>query len=115
MENTNTVDKVYLALELTKIRYDDIPNKKTVEVYNVFEYYLEKLTKIDDISELISELENLKKENIRLQELYNSIKKKLNDVVPRSKRDEIMDILYENKGDIEPRVYQLLVNNLKTW
>lgn len=111
MENTNTVDKVYLALELTKIRYNDIPNKLTDDVSNTFKYYLKELTEIDDISEL----ENLKKENIRLQELYNSIRKKLNDVVPRSKRDEIRDILSENKGDMEPRVYQLLVNNLKTW
>lgn len=113
MENTNIIDKVYLALELTKIEYNTSTSGwDSYVIYNSFEYFLKRLTKIEDLSII----DKLKDENDTLHTLYEDLKEKVkNDTIKKQKINDLLSVVESNKGDMEPRVYDLLVTNLKTW
>ena len=113
MENTNIVDKIYLALELTKILYGNSNiGWGSNNVYNSFEYFLKRLTGIEDLSVV----DKLKDENDTLHALYEDLKEKVkNDTIKEKKINDLLNIIESNRGDMEPRVYNLLVTNLKTW
>lgn len=113
MENTNIVDKIYLALELTKIVYGNSSiGWGSNNVYNSFEYFLKRLTGIEDLSIV----DKLKDENDTLHTLYEDLKEKVkNDTIKKQKINDLSSIIESNKGDMEPRVYDLLITNLKTW
>lgn len=112
MENTNIVDKIYLALELTKLKFNNTKPSDKSEIYTSFEYFLKRLTGIEDLSIV----DKLKDENNTLHTLYEDLKEKVkNDTIKKQKINDLLSIVESNKGDMEPRVYDLLVTNLKTW
>lgn len=112
MENTNIVDKIYLALELTKLKFNNTTNSDKSEIYTSFEYFLKELTGIEDLSVV----DKLKDENNTLHTLYEDLKEKVkNDTIKEKKINDLLNIIESNRGDMEPRVYNLLVTNLKTW
>lgn len=112
MENTNIVDKIYLALELTKLKFNNTTNSDKSEIYTSFEYFLKELTGIEDLSVV----DKLKDENNTLHALYEDLKEKVkNDTIKEKKINDLLNIIESNRGDMEPRVYNLLVTNLKTW
>lgn len=112
MENTNVIDKFYLALELTKLKFNNTTNSDKSEIYTSFEYFLKELTGIEDLSVV----DKLKDENNTLHALYEDLKEKVkNDTIKEKKINDLLNIIESNRGDMEPRVYNLLVTNLKTW
>lgn len=112
MENTNTIDKVYLALELTKLKFTNTTNSDKNEIYTSFEYFLKELTGIEDLSVV----DKLKDENDTLHALYEDLKEKVkNNCIKKQKINDLLDIIESNRGDMEPRVYDLIITNLKTW
>ena len=112
MENTNIVDKIYLALELTKLKFNNTTNSDKSEIYTSFEYFLKELTGIEDLSVV----DKLKDENNTLHALYEDLKEKVkNDTIKEKKINDLLNIIESNRGDMELRVYNLLVTNLKTW
>lgn len=112
MENTNIIDKFYLALELTKLKFNNTTNSDKSEIYTSFEYFLKELTGIEDLSVV----DKLKDENDTLHTLYEDLKEKVkNDTIKEKKINDLLNIIESNRGDMEPRVYNLLVTNLKTW
>lgn len=112
MENTNVIDKFYLALELTKLKFNNTTNSDKSEIYTSFEYFLKELTGIEDLSVV----DKLKDENDTLHALYEDLKEKVkNDTIKEKKINDLLNIIESNRGDMEPRVYNLLVTNLKTW
>lgn len=112
MENTNVIDKIYLALELTKLKFNNTTNSDKSEIYTSFEYFLKELTGIEDLSVV----DKLKDENDTLYALYEDLKEKMkNDTIKKQKINDLLDIMESNRGDMEPRVYDLLITNLKTW
>jgi hypothetical protein len=106
------VDKVYLALELTKISCGS--GKETKEyTAKSFKYYLYELTGIEDfgnIPELRQELETVKNDyatlkkdfDINIENYYNR------------KHGKALTYLEEVKGDMEPYVYEQLKNLLRS-
>lgn len=112
MENTNIIDKIYLALELTKLKFNNTTNSDKSEIYTSFEYFLKELTGIEDLSVV----DKLKDENNTLHALYEDLKEKVkNDTIKEKKINDLLNIIESNRCDMEPRVYNLLVTNLKTW
>lgn len=112
MENTNIIDKFYLALELTKLKFNNTTNSDKSEIYTSFEYFLKELTGIEDLSVV----DKLKDENNTLHALYEDLKEKVkNDTIKEKKINDLLNIIESNRGDMETRVYNLLVTNLKTW
>ena len=112
MENTNIIDKFYLALELTKLKFNNTTNSDKSEIYTSFEYFLKELTGIEDLSVV----DKLKDENNTLHALYEDLKEKVkNDTIKEKKINDLLNIIESNRGDMELRVYNLLVTNLKTW
>lgn len=112
MENTNIIDKFYLALELTKLKFNNTTNSDKSEIYTSFEYFLKELTGIEDLSVV----DKLKDENDTLHVLYEDLKEKVkNDTIKEKNINDLLNIIESNRGDMEPRVYNLLVTNLKTW
>ena len=112
MENTNIIDKIYLALELTKLKFNNTTNSDKSEIYTSFEYFLKELTGIEDLSVV----DKLKDENNTLHALYEDLKEKVkNDTIKEKKINDLLNIIESNRGDMEHRVYNLLVTNLKTW
>ena len=112
MENTNIIDKFYLALELTKLKFNNTTNSDKSEIYTSFEYFLKELTGIEDLSVV----DKLKDENNTLHALYEDLKEKVkNDTIKEKKINDLLNIIESNRGDMEPRVYNLLITNLKTW
>lgn len=112
MENENVVDKFYLALELTKIKYNGTSDVLTYMIYDSFEFFVKELTKIEDLSEI----KKIKDENKTLKVLYEDLKAKydIKEVVPTKTMintlDEIKTMINNNGGDMEPFVRSALVN-----
>lgn len=112
MENTNIVDKIYLALELTKIKFNNTTNSDKSEIYTSFEYFLKELTKIEDLSIM----DKLKDENKTLHSLYDDLKAKVATTdLSKEKINKLIDMINDNKGDMETYVYNHLMSTLETW
>lgn len=112
MDNENIVDKVYLALELTKIKYDNVYDKDLTEICDTFEYYISRLTKIEDLGEI----KKIKDENKTLKVLYDDLKAKydIKEVVSIktmiNSLDDIKTMINNNSGDMEALVKTQLIN-----
>ena len=106
----NVVDKVYLALELTRLwNIKEASRKDIMKTYN---YFLNELTGIDDIGiidELKKELEETKDKYDNLMDNMESI---INERV-NYKKDVLYSILENAKGDMEPYVYESLTKLIK--
>lgn len=119
MDSTSIVDKVYLALELTKIRYNGLLNADTTDIdtdsniINTFLYYVEELTqinldKIKNIKTLEKELEATKIEYSMLNSMFEE---RVTDNVQK-KHEKALQMLEISKKDMEPYVYKALKDNL---
>lgn len=106
----NVVDKVYLALELTRLW--NIKEANREDIMKTFNYFLNELTGIDDIpiiDELKKKLENITNDYNNLQENMESM---INERV-NYKKDALRSILENAKGDMEPYVYESLTKLIK--
>lgn len=112
MSSTSIVDKVYLALELTKIRYNGLLNNDTKDIgmdKNILEtylYYIEELTgialdEIEDIPKLKTKLEELQQ---RYQCICDTFEARVSDTIKHNNK-QALDCLEEYKGDMEHTVY----------
>lgn len=112
MENTNMVDKIYLALELTKLKFNNTTNSDKSEIYTSFEYFLKELTGIEDICVV----DKLKDENKTLHALYDDLKAKAATTdLRKEKINKLIEILNNCKGDMELYVYNHIMKTLETW
>lgn len=112
MSSTSVVDKVYLALELTKIRYNGLLNNDTKDMgmdKNILEtylYYIEELTgialdEIEDIPKLKNKLEDIQE---RYSMLCNTFEVRVSDTIKNNNK-QALEYLEECKGDMEHVVY----------
>lgn len=112
MSSTSIVDKVYLALELTKIRYNGLLNNDTKDIgmdKNILEtylYYIEELTgialdEIEDIPKLKNKLEDLQE---RYSMLCDTFEVRVSDTIKNNNK-QALDCLEDYKGDMEHTVY----------
>ena len=113
MYNSNIVDKVYLALELTKIRYNKANIIDDMSILDTYTFFIERLTgigidKIDIIPKLQKELEE---SNIRYNKLTTEFDSKLDEILKITYK-EVIKKLDEYKGDMEDYVYKDLKNLL---
>ena len=110
MNKNNIVDKVYLALELTRLW--NIKEASREAIMKTFNYFLSELTGIDDIA-AIDEL-NKKLESVTND--YNDLKKNMESIINERvnyKKDILSSILENAKGDMEPYVYESLTKLIK--
>lgn len=112
MSNTSVVDKVYLALELTKIRYNGLLNNDTKDMgmdKNILEtylYYIEELTgitldEIEDIPKLKTKLEELQE---RYSMVCDTFEVRVSDTIKNNNK-QVLECLETYKGDMEHTVY----------
>ena len=106
MTGTNYVDKVYLALELTKIAYSDRQSLTSEGIYSTFNYFLKELTNIDDlgiIEDYKNEIERLTKQNKLLSSENQKLKSSC-DSSFKTRIDLIKKYINDNGGNMEPSV-----------
>ena len=103
----------FIALELTKIRYQDnnSPDKIIVNnntIMDTFDFYLRELVncnnEVRSISELIEENETLK---MALQTLEEELK---NPSVIDKKKEKLITTINANRGNMEPWLATELIN-----
>lgn len=101
-------DKQYLALELTKIKYQSITEKTDrSDMMSDYWYFLESLT---GVFEQVARLEELENENEKLRGL---LKLKTDDPERVKKLQRITDVINQCKGDMEPYVYECLMAEIQ--
>ena len=103
--NINNVDKVYLALELTKLTYSNTQNHTSSSIYYTFDYFLKNLNDIDDITimdEYKKEIENLEKQNKMLHEENQRLRQP--DKHLKNSLNLIKEYINKNGGNMEPEV-----------
>lgn len=104
--NINNVDKVYLALELTKLMYSNTQNNvSSSSIYDTFDYFLKNLNNIDDImimDEYKKEIENLEKQNKMLHEENQRLRQP--DAYLKNSLNLIKEYIINNGGNMEPEV-----------
>ena len=108
--NNNIVDKVYLALELTRLWNFKQANRK--DIMETFNYFLNSLTGIEDITII----DKLKKELEETKDKYNNLRDNMETIVEEKvayKKDVLKHILDNAKGDMEPHVYESLQKLIK--
>ena len=100
-------DKQYLALELTKITFEHSEGyAKRKEVMQNYWYFLEDLT---GVFEKIAKLEELEKENEKLQGLIRVQAEKRDNGL---KLHRLIDVINQCKGDMKPYVYDTLMHEI---
>lgn len=100
-------DKQYLALELTKLTFEHSEgHAKRKDVMESYWYFLEDLT---GIFEKIAKLEELERENEKLQGLIRIQAEKQDR---GAKLHRLIDVVNQCKGDMEPYVYDTLMNEI---
>ena len=101
-------DKQYLALELTKIKYQTLPEKvKRGDIMSDYRYFLNELTGVLDKA---VEIEELEKEVEALKEFIASKMEKREDNGVKLHR--LIDVVNQCKGDMEPWVYECLMQEI---
>lgn len=109
--SNDTQDKQFLALELTKIFFNDKVRYKPKDIYETYTYFLTRLHDLTDMVEttvsLKSEVERLQKENERL--------KTDNQAVLKPLICDITTIANGCRGDMEPYVYEAIISNCRRY
>ena len=101
-------DKQYLALELTKITFEHNEGyTKRKDVMENYWYFLEDLT---GVFEKIAKLEELERENEKLQGLIRVQAEKQDNGL---KLHRLTDVVNQCKGDMEPYVYECLMAEIQ--
>lgn len=102
MNKEPTVDKVYLALELTRMCVNE--NTETSCVWDKFNFFLTELTGIESISDMKKTQEKLE----YYRELYNNLNSSVSTEVESRTTElrlELSSYVNEHAGDMEPIVY----------
>ena len=116
MSGNNYVDKVYLALELTKITYSDGQGCTSKNIYSTFNYFLKELTNIDNlgiIEDYKNEIERLKQQNKLLSSENQKLKSSCNSCF-KTRLDPFKEYVNNNGGNMEPEVKKQLLKLLDT-
>lgn len=101
-------DKQYLALELTKIKYQKLPEKvKRGDIMSDYLYFLNDLT---DVLDKAVQIEELEKEVEALKEFIASKMEKQDN---GKKLHRLIDVVNQCKGDMEPYVYECLMAEIQ--
>lgn len=108
--NEDFLNSTYLALELTKL-YTSHTDKYTAEsIYETYVFYLDKMNNILSIPSQQDKIDELVRENDRLRNQLTILKK---SGITETTRDSIIEYLNGVKGDMEPYVYNTLIQRLK--
>lgn len=111
----NVIDKVYLALELTRLYVPERPENSIFNrefVKDTFDYFVSELTGIEDISnydDIVNEREQYKK---MYEDLTREVDNRVNSII-EYKLKSIKQTLDQCKGDMEPYVYKSLIELIK--
>ena len=106
--NNNVVDKIYVALELTKVRYDKGSEYTSDEnVLETFNHYVKELTGLENIHEFFETKEKLEEYKIEYDRLVKNIDERVHDLTVY-KFNQIREFIQTTKGDMEPYVYEEL-------
>lgn len=107
--NMNDIqDKQYLALELTKIKYQMMTEKTDrSDMMSDYWYFLESLT---SVFEKVARVEELEKDNERMRILLSE---RVEYPDPSIKLHRLIDIINQCKGDMEPYVYECLMTEIQ--
>ena len=101
-------DKQYLALELTKIKYQMMTEKTDrSDMMSDYWYFLESLT---SVFEKVARVEELEKDNERMRILLSE---RVEYPDPSIKLHRLIDIINQCKGDMEPYVYECLMTEIQ--
>lgn len=108
--NEDFLNSTYLALELTKL-YTSHTDKYTMEaIYETYVFYLDRINNILSIPSQQDKIDELVRENDRLRNQLTILKK---SGITKTTRDSIIEYLNGVKGDMEPYVYNTLMQILK--
>lgn len=107
--NSDLQNKQFVALELTKILFNDKVKYQKEAVYSAYQYFLLNAT---NLYEVIDTFELLKSENDKLQKEINDLKANNQDILTPFKT-QIIKLVNDSRGDMEPYVYTTLVNTLE--
>lgn len=108
--NEDFLNSTYLALELTKL-YTSHTDKYTMEsIYETYVFYLDRINNILSIPSQQGKIDELVRENDRLRNQLTILKK---SGITETTRDSIIEYLNSVKGDMEPYVYNTLMQRLK--
>lgn len=111
--NENTRDYNYIALELTKIRYqnNDLPSKTITNnntIMDTFEFYLTELINTNDN---MNDIIELKEENETLKLALQTIQEELNNPsIVDKKKEKLITTINANRGNMEPWLANELID-----
>lgn len=116
MTGTNYVDKVYLALELTKIAYpsDKVCLDSDNCIYTTFQYFLQKLTDVEDLSVIEEYKTKVEQLTTKCSQLAadNEQLKLTKAGFFKNRIDDIKKYVNDNGGNMEPDVKKQLLTLL---
>ena len=100
-------DKQYLALELTKLMFQNangIPDRSVV--YENYKYFLNELTGVLDMSVKVMQLQ------MEIQTLQKKLAERMENSDTSIKLHRLIDVINQCKGDMEPYVYECLMKEI---
>lgn len=103
--NNNIIDTTYLALELTKT---EASYHKPEDIVALYKMILRDLLEIKQLPDV----EALQMENAQLKDRLRSAR---HDGLSSEKVEELIELIEKNAGDMEPRVYNLLLDFIHLW
>lgn len=101
-------DKQYLALELTKLMFQNangIPDRSVV--YENYKYFLNELTGVLNVGANVMQLQ------MEIQTLQKKLAERMENSDTSTKLHRLIDVLNQCKGDMEPYVYECLMAEIK--
>ena len=101
----NIIDTTYLALELTKTEASYHKPEDIVALYKRTLCDLLEIKKLPDV-------EALEMENAQLKDKLRDIRY---DGLSSEKVEDLIELIEQNAGDMEPRVYNLLLDFIHLW
>ena len=103
--NNNIIDTVYLALELTKT---EASYHKPEDIVALYKTILRDLLGVKQLPDA----EALQMENAQLKDKLLDMRY---DGLSSEKVEELIDLIEKNAGDMEPRVYNQLLDFIHLW
>lgn len=100
----NVQDKQYLALELTKLMFQNangIPDRSVV--HENYKYFLNELTGVLNVGANVMQLQ------MEIQTLQKKLAERMENPDNSVKLHRLIDVINQCKGDMEPYVYECLM------
>ena len=97
-------DKQYLALELTKLMFQNangIPDRSVV--HENYTYFLNELTGVLNVGATVMQLQ------MEIQTLQKKLAERMENPDNSAKLHRLIDVINQCKGDMEPYVYECLM------